>query len=151
MAKPYSQQVMSFLWCTESRNPTQTGPKAGNESKHHSFSFYLASDEHIEAEAKWPPLSRRHFQMNCLNGNTLILINMSLKLVPKDICVTRPQVVKRTCITSDLCFVSHYVISSHCIICMCNPNVLIFPVRLFCAGQDPYVQQSYYLRIFILN
>ena len=39
--------------------------------------------KHIEAETKWPPFSRRHFEMHFLNEIELISIKISLKFVPK--------------------------------------------------------------------
>ena len=38
---------------------------------------------HIEAQTKWPPFSRRHFQWIFLNENVSSLIKISLKFVPK--------------------------------------------------------------------
>ena len=53
-----------------------------NTTKHkicdHSH-FYL----HIEAKTKWPPFSRRHFEMDFFNENAWISIKISLKFVLK--------------------------------------------------------------------
>ena len=38
---------------------------------------------HIEAETKWTPFRRRHFQVHLLNENVWITIQNSLKFVPK--------------------------------------------------------------------
>ena len=38
---------------------------------------------HIETETRWPPISRRHFQLNFLELKWIFFINISLKFVPK--------------------------------------------------------------------
>ena len=42
--------------------------------------FLLISDWHIEAETKWTPFRRRHFQMHFLELNAGILLKILLKL-----------------------------------------------------------------------
>ena len=42
----------------------------------------MECNKHIEAETKWPPFSKRHFQGIFSNENVWIWIKMSLKLVP---------------------------------------------------------------------
>ena len=39
--------------------------------------------KHIQAEIKWPPFRRQHFQMHFLNENVWISLKISLKFVPK--------------------------------------------------------------------
>ena len=38
---------------------------------------------HIEAETKWTPFRRRHFEMHSLNENAWSSLEISLKFVPK--------------------------------------------------------------------
>ena len=50
--------------------------------------FELKSDipyqhKHIEAETKWTPYRRRHFQLHFLESNAWISLMISLKFVPK--------------------------------------------------------------------
>ena len=49
---------------------------------------------HIEAETKWPPFSRRLFQVHFLNENIWILIKISLKFVPKGPIYNNPALVQ---------------------------------------------------------
>ena len=48
---------------------------------------------HIEAEKKWPPFRRRHFQTHFLNENIGISIKTSLKFVPKGLINNIPSLV----------------------------------------------------------
>ena len=50
---------------------------------HLSPLWHQAITQHIEAETKWPPFRRRHFQMHFFNENVRISINISSKFVPK--------------------------------------------------------------------
>ena len=43
----------------------------------------MPCDQHIEAETRWPPFSRRHFKCIFLNENARISLKISLKFVRK--------------------------------------------------------------------
>ena len=49
---------------------------------------------HTEAETKWPPFSRRRFQMHFLNENVGITIRISLKFVPNVSIDNKPTLVQ---------------------------------------------------------
>ena len=49
-----------------------------------TFLFCVFHTNHIEAETKWPPFSRRHVKCIFCNENIWIAIKISLKFVPKD-------------------------------------------------------------------
>ena len=50
--------------------------------------------QHIEAQTKWPPFRRWHFQRIFLDENVKILINISLKLAPKGQINNLPALVQ---------------------------------------------------------
>ena len=62
-------------------------------SKRQTYSFHQIKEhrqsptsygfQHIEAETRWTPFHRRHFEMHFLDWKILIPIKISLKFVPK--------------------------------------------------------------------
>ena len=50
--------------------------------------------QHIEAETKWPPFSRRHFQTHFLSLKCINSINISLKFVPRSLINNIPLLVQ---------------------------------------------------------
>ena len=51
-------------------------------------------NQHIGAEIKWTPFSRRHFQMDFLNEDVWIWIKISLKFVPRGLINNNPALVQ---------------------------------------------------------
>ena len=49
---------------------------------------------HTEAEIKWPTFYRRYFQIHFLHGICLILIDISLKSVPKGPINSKPALAQ---------------------------------------------------------
>ena len=55
---------------------------------------YFWLNQHIEAKTKWPPFLRRYFKYIFLNENIWILIDISLKFIPKGRIKNIPALVQ---------------------------------------------------------
>ena len=74
--------ILGILWYIYFQSRTKH--KSGSLMRHIlSQNIIMWGNQHIEAETKWPPFPRRHFQMHCFNENVCISIKISLKFVPK--------------------------------------------------------------------
>ena len=63
-------------------------------TSYHQAYHHIVQVEHIEAETKWPPFHRPHFQMHFLELNFWILIQISLRFIPKGPINNIPSLVQ---------------------------------------------------------
>ena len=81
---------------------------------------------HIEAETKWPPFCRRHFQVHFLNDNVWIWIKVSLKSVPKSPVNNIPALVwiMAWCRPGDKALSEPFMVSLPTHICYTRPLIV---------------------------